>query len=328
VGIFHDNWQKVTIISRKWKVCFSVPISSENVPISAAWLCFAQTATKMVLPGGEDLENRTAQRIVCIKDALVVYFVYLLFPSAALALFTFCFGPPDRLMELWGDAITVVGFVFAILLLTKMAHKQDVSVRKAIRLEWGRGVISRKEIGILFLTGILMNLFFSAALSFLPQWMLGTYTESTQNVLGQDNSLLSILSLALAAPITEEIIFRGFLLRGLEREFPAKTAVLAVSLLFGVTHIYPVWVAYAMVCGLALCWFAEKWNNLLASIIVHVAFNTASLPQLLIPQDSKLYQILYLNKMIIFFYLIIAAGSLYLLYRSYYSKKGEQLHEE
>jgi membrane protease YdiL (CAAX protease family) len=189
-------------------------------------------------------------------------------------------------------------------------------------------VIPKQEIGILFLTGVLMNLFFSAALSFLPQWMLGSYTQSTQNVLGQDTSMLSILSLAIAAPLTEEIVFRGFLLRGLEREFSAKTAVLAVSLLFGVTHIYPIWIAYAAICGLALSWFAVKWDNLLASVIVHIAFNTASLPQLILPKDSRLYQALYENDLIIFVYLILAAGSLYLLYRLYYSKKGEQPHEE
>ena len=282
----------------------------------------------MRVPGGEGLENRTAQRIVCIKDALVVYLIYLLFPAACLAVFQFCFGPPARLMELWSDAITVVGFPFAILLLIRIAHKQDISVREAIHFRWGRGVIPNQEIGILILTGVLMNLFFSAALSFLPQWMLGAYTQSTQNVLGQDTSVLSILSLALAAPITEEIIFRGFLMRGLEREFSVETSVLAVSLLFGVTHLYPVWVAYAAICGIALCWFAQKWDNLLASIIVHIAFNTASLPQLILPKDTRLYQALYENKAIIFLYLILSAGALYLLYRLFYSKKGEQPDEE
>lgn len=276
-------------------------------------------------PGGDGLERRTAQRIVCIKDAVVVYLIYLLLPSVCLALFQFCFGPPERLMELWGDAITVVGFILAVSALTKMAHKREISVREAIRLHAGKDAIPRRELALLFLTGWLMNLFFSAALSFLPEWMLGSYTQSTQNVLGQDTSLLSILSLALAAPITEEIVFRGFIMRGLEREFSPKIVVIAVSLLFGVTHVYPVWIAYAMLCGICLCCFARWWDNLLASVTVHIAFNTASLPQLILPKDGRLYRILYESRPVIFLYLILAGGGLYLLYRLFYSKKGDPL---
>lgn len=79
--------------------------------------------------------------------------------------------------------------------------------------------------------------------------------------------------IAVAAPVGEEFLFRGLLLRAALKHvsFPSANAVQA--LLFATIHFDLAAAPYLLVCGLAFGWLARGSGGLLAPMIAHSIFN-------------------------------------------------------
>ena len=81
-----------------------------------------------------------------------------------------------------------------------------------------------------------------------------------------------------AAPLTEEVFFRGFLFAGLRRAAPFAVAALISAGIWGLFHFTGPgsWgvVLQLAVFGVALAWLYERTGSLLPAIAVH-AFNNA-----------------------------------------------------
>jgi membrane protease YdiL (CAAX protease family) len=89
----------------------------------------------------------------------------------------------------------------------------------------------------------------------------------------------------LAPPIGEELLFRGFLYRGLRRRFSLWPAALIASALFGMSHLdvsstsalarsAPL-VVPLFIVGMGLALIYERRQSLLSSMAAHAAFNLA-----------------------------------------------------
>jgi membrane protease YdiL (CAAX protease family) len=89
----------------------------------------------------------------------------------------------------------------------------------------------------------------------------------------------TLFALVLVAPVTEEILFRGWLLRDLEREYGRARALLWSSALFGLVHMEAPAILYAALGGLVLGAVALRTKSTLASIAMHAGVN--ALPLLL-----------------------------------------------
>lgn len=90
---------------------------------------------------------------------------------------------------------------------------------------------------------------------------------------------ISLFTLALVAPVTEEALFRGLLLPAFVRRYGRTGGLLLSSVLFGLFHLN-LWQALpAAAAGLFLGWVALRSGSLTAPIAVHAAFN--GLPVLL-----------------------------------------------
>lgn len=88
-----------------------------------------------------------------------------------------------------------------------------------------------------------------------------------------------LLAFVLVAPITEELLFRGWLLQDLKEQYGTGRALVWSSLLFGFVHIEPAAVLYATLGGLVLGAVALRTKSTLASIAMHAGVN--ALPLLL-----------------------------------------------
>jgi len=88
-----------------------------------------------------------------------------------------------------------------------------------------------------------------------------------------------LLALVLVAPVTEELLFRGWLLQDLKEQYGARRALVWSSLLFGLVHLEPTAVLYATLGGLVLGAVALRTKSTLASIAMHAGVN--ALPLLL-----------------------------------------------
>lgn len=80
-------------------------------------------------------------------------------------------------------------------------------------------------------------------------------------------------STVLIAPIAEEVIFRGFIFNGLEHRFSARETIFISAIVFGLCHIYPQFIIYGFIGGLALGYIYYHTRSLLICIIAHASTN-------------------------------------------------------
>jgi hypothetical protein len=84
------------------------------------------------------------------------------------------------------------------------------------------------------------------------------------------------LTLVVAAPIAEEIIFRGFLYRGwVTSERSVAPAILIISALFAIIHVQYDWygILQVFLIGLALGWARWLSGSTLLTILMHALMN-------------------------------------------------------
>jgi sodium transport system permease protein len=108
--------------------------------------------------------------------------------------------------------------------------------------------------------------------------------EETTQLLMQFDTLLAsapiamvLLIMALLPAISEELVFRGFLFAGLERNGGKLRAILLTSLLFGLSHGVLQQSVTAGVMGLLLGWLAARSGSVLTTVVFHFVHNSVSM---------------------------------------------------
>jgi membrane protease YdiL (CAAX protease family) len=90
--------------------------------------------------------------------------------------------------------------------------------------------------------------------------------------------VLLIITIIIIAPIGEELLFRGFLQKGLEKAWDDVTrAILFSSLFFAVIHFNPFWIIQIYFLGVLLGFLSWKTNSIIPCIIFHMIINATSL---------------------------------------------------
>lgn len=110
----------------------------------------------------------------------------------------------------------------------------------------------------------------------LPQSTIGDEVTRSLPVV-----ILAGVSAVLIAPVSEEFIFRGFVLNGLLR-FGFWPAALGSGFLFAVPHFDAASLIPFTLIGVVLAWLAHSSGGLRQPIVFHTAFNTASFVALLL----------------------------------------------
>lgn len=86
-------------------------------------------------------------------------------------------------------------------------------------------------------------------------------------------TIVSLVYTCILAPIFEELLFRGFVLKNLSR-FNTTFGIIASGLLFGLFHGNLMQFVTASILGMFLAYISVKSNSLIPSIAVHIAVNT------------------------------------------------------
>ncbi len=82
-----------------------------------------------------------------------------------------------------------------------------------------------------------------------------------------------VLATVVAAPLVEELLFRGLIYKRLRRHFRPLYCALISSLIFGITHGNLVQFLYAFAVGMALAYVFERYKNLWAPVLLHAMAN-------------------------------------------------------
>ena len=89
--------------------------------------------------------------------------------------------------------------------------------------------------------------------------------------------LLTMQALALVTPLSEEVMFRGFVLRGLLYRIGPGPAVVATALIFGAFHLDAGTIIPIFFTGLALGWLYVRTGSLWPCIAAHAGQNAIAL---------------------------------------------------
>lgn len=87
---------------------------------------------------------------------------------------------------------------------------------------------------------------------------------------------VQILAIGVAAPVVEELLFRGLAYKRLSDYMGKRVAALLSAIFFGVYHMNLVQGLYAFLIGILLVYVYEKYHTLLAPVIFHMAANLVS----------------------------------------------------
>lgn len=90
------------------------------------------------------------------------------------------------------------------------------------------------------------------------------------------NMFEELLAVVLAAPVIEELLFRGLTYRGFRKLWGPRAAMIISSLFFGIYHRNVVQGLYAFLIGLLLVYAYESFGTIWACIIFHAAANAVS----------------------------------------------------
>jgi membrane protease YdiL (CAAX protease family) len=106
---------------------------------------------------------------------------------------------------------------------------------------------------------------------------------------GKDSLALGIffLTASVAAPMFEEIIFRGFLLPSLTRYMSVWGAIVVSSLLFAIAHLSLSEVLPLATLGMVLGVVYTRSRNLLAPMLLHSLWNSGTLLSLFVLGSSS-----------------------------------------
>ncbi|WP_089888694.1 CPBP family intramembrane glutamic endopeptidase [Kriegella aquimaris] len=101
----------------------------------------------------------------------------------------------------------------------------------------------------------------------MPEWVKKMFIDSSYT------GFFAFLVTGIAAPILEELIFRGIILDGLLKKYAPTKSILISSLLFGLVHLNPWQFVSAFIIGIFSGWVYYRTKSLSFSIIIHATSN-------------------------------------------------------
>ena len=125
-----------------------------------------------------------------------------------------------------------------------------------------------------------MALAFVAYLTFAIAYALLVVEPKQEDIAEGFGSLpVQILLIVVAAPVSEEICFRGLLFGGLRERFPRIAAALLAGAIFGALHALTGITAVPPLIffGFVLCLLYEKTGSIVPGILLHMLNNSVAL---------------------------------------------------
>ena len=198
---------------------------------------------------------------------------------------------------------------------------QSASDQKSVPLNSAR--FGRIGLPLSFLIIFLLVFTFNIATEPLYSWMgvpdfLREFYENMKL-----NPWSSFLTVVIFAPLFEEFLCRGIILRGLLQHISPLKAIVWSALMFAVMHLNPWQALPAFIVGLLMGWIYWKTGSLWATIFIHFVNNGFSfLITILFPQvaaDATLASLLPQNTYLIVLSasIIFTIGALFFLDKNY-----------
>jgi len=191
------------------------------------------------------------------------------------AIFQLPFMLPMKYLPEHKMLILLIAYVFSMTM-TILATKKIFNRRAKLNFKPGFWYLLPVIIVVTFLFLMLGNIL--VALLPEPTGKLAEIYEKFQESmkLVMENKVLGFLMLAIAAPLLEEILFRGIILKALLKKYSPYKAILISAFTFGIFHLNPWQFLFASVLGLWLGYVYWKTRSLFYPVMIHFIVNATA----------------------------------------------------
>lgn len=207
-------------------------------------------------------------------DAIVVYVVWT-FLAAGIVAGGFDVSDPGQLGLFTAVSALLMVVVTVGWILARVGPRATLAVlgRRAVKIRdvlWSlvHGVIA--YVVVTFGVGVALVWLVESLDRQVPPVQEGLQ-EAIQG--GEVYGAVAIVSAVVLAPLGEELLYRGVLLRALHRRLPAWPAIGVSALVWAATHFEPFVVVSVFPLGLYLGWLQVRHGTLVVPVLVHALFN-------------------------------------------------------
>lgn len=137
---------------------------------------------------------------------------------------------------------------------------------------------------LLILWGVVLVIVTSVVLEPLLNLFPAEYIETLQRAIGSGG--WAIMTSIVAAPILEEVLFRGIVQESLTEKLGGWRGVVAASAIFGIIHIIPQQVINAFFIALILGFIYIKTRSVVPVILIHAINNAIAFIQMVVFGDE------------------------------------------
>ncbi|VVE56752.1 CPBP family intramembrane glutamic endopeptidase [Pandoraea sputorum] len=167
--------------------------------------------------------------------------------------------------------VLAYGLVFAIVLHKSKRTYRELFHEGRVSMPATLGLFSVPV--VLLVPGLLLfiNVIEAGVVQMFP--MGGTLSNPAEAY--RQAGLGAIFLVCIIAPVVEEMLFRGIILRGFLKQYPPGTAIAHSAAVFGLAHLNVYQFVAALVIGLILGKMYERTRSILPGILLHMVYNTA-----------------------------------------------------
>ena len=119
----------------------------------------------------------------------------------------------------------------------------------------------------LIILGIILSLIYNIFAYYFNFFLKTSLFDNNNNL------IITLISTGLIGPIIEELMFRGIIYNELKNKYKNMKAILITTILFAIIHFNIIQILYALAIGFILIFVYEKYKNIKAPIILHMASN-------------------------------------------------------
>lgn len=139
--------------------------------------------------------------------------------------------------------------------------------------------------GVIMIAGALMlGIVLSAFTSLIFKSSAEAVEASAESLLG-DSFVATLMVVAVAPAICEELMFRGYLFSALEKGMKYKQAIILTGVVFGVFHMSVVKFFTTALLGMVICYVSYKSKSIFPGMLMHFFNNALSCVAMYYPEQ-------------------------------------------
>jgi|TARA_B100000405_G_scaffold88721_1_gene61540 membrane protease YdiL (CAAX protease family) len=185
-------------------------------------------------------------------------------------------GPAFSISSIMIEAVLIPMILLFIYLDGSLERTKELlrigSFKRGLFLGLGIPVVAMIVDNIAVLIYAIGFIFFFGEPTTVTELPGGTSWESSSAAL-----ILTFISICVLTPISEELLFRGYILDALNRLHGKWPAIIISSIIFGLVHFDPFTIGMATIGGVIYGWIRIRTGSLVPGIVAHAMWNTMAL---------------------------------------------------